>query len=119
MSLVWSHSVEDVDWNELAALYRAAPLGNKAPSARTCTRSRKDPASRFEGYGHTHAGNREASGERRQIASRMPFGVVSPLSFRLSRLKLMSRIAATFEALEKHGRKARYRSLPPATPPPD
>ena len=33
MSLVWSHSVEDVDWNELAALYRAAPLGNKAPSA--------------------------------------------------------------------------------------
>lgn len=33
MSLVWSHSIEDVDWNELAALYRAAPLGNKVPSA--------------------------------------------------------------------------------------
>lgn len=33
MSLVWSYSIEDVDWNELAALYRAAPLGNKVPSA--------------------------------------------------------------------------------------
>ena len=33
MNLVWSHSVEDLDWNELAALYRAAPLGNKLPSA--------------------------------------------------------------------------------------
>jgi len=33
VNLVWSHSVEDLDWNELAALYRAAPLGNKLPSA--------------------------------------------------------------------------------------
>ena len=33
MNLVWSHSIEDLDWNELAALYRAAPLGNKLPSA--------------------------------------------------------------------------------------
>lgn len=36
MSLVWSDSAEDVDWDELAALYRAAPLGNKlAPALRT------------------------------------------------------------------------------------
>lgn len=29
MSLVWSDSIAELDWNELAALYRAAPLGNK------------------------------------------------------------------------------------------
>ncbi|WP_280151033.1 GNAT family N-acetyltransferase [Piscinibacter sp. XHJ-5] len=29
MSLAWSDSTADLDWNELAALYRAAPLGNK------------------------------------------------------------------------------------------
>ena len=29
--LVWSDSIDDVDWNELAALYQAAPLGNKNP----------------------------------------------------------------------------------------
>ncbi len=28
-SLVWSDSISDLDWNELADLYRAAPLGNK------------------------------------------------------------------------------------------
>lgn len=27
----WSTSIETLDWNELAALYRAAPLGNKDP----------------------------------------------------------------------------------------
>ncbi len=27
----WSHSVDSLDWDELAALYRAAPLGNKNP----------------------------------------------------------------------------------------
>jgi ribosomal protein S18 acetylase RimI-like enzyme len=32
MELSWSHSLDDVDWVELAALYRAAPLGNKRPS---------------------------------------------------------------------------------------
>jgi len=31
-SLVWSDSLDDVDWNELSALYRAAPLGHKRPS---------------------------------------------------------------------------------------
>ena len=31
MPLVWSHSIDGLDWNELAALYRAAPLGNKTP----------------------------------------------------------------------------------------
>lgn len=31
MSLIWSNSIDSFDWTELAALYRAAPLGNKAP----------------------------------------------------------------------------------------
>ncbi len=31
MPLVWSHSIENLDWVELAALYEAAPLGNKHP----------------------------------------------------------------------------------------
>lgn len=32
MPLVWSYSIDGLDWNELAALYDAAPLGNKNPS---------------------------------------------------------------------------------------
>ncbi len=32
MPLVWSYSIDDLDWNELTALYQAAPLGNKHPS---------------------------------------------------------------------------------------
>ena len=32
MPLVWSHSIDGLDWNELSALYDAAPLGNKNPS---------------------------------------------------------------------------------------
>jgi ribosomal protein S18 acetylase RimI-like enzyme len=32
MSLVWSDTIDNVDWDELTALYRAAPLGNKNPS---------------------------------------------------------------------------------------
>lgn len=31
MPLIWSHSIDNFDWDELAALYRAAPLGNKTP----------------------------------------------------------------------------------------
>lgn len=31
MPLAWSHSIDNLDWNELAALYLAAPLGNKTP----------------------------------------------------------------------------------------
>lgn len=31
MPLVWSHSIDKLDWDELAALYRAAPLGSKTP----------------------------------------------------------------------------------------
>ena len=31
MPLVWSHTLHDVDWSELSALYLAAPLGNKSP----------------------------------------------------------------------------------------
>jgi len=30
--LIWSHSIDGLDWNELSALYDAAPLGNKNPS---------------------------------------------------------------------------------------
>ncbi len=33
MPLVWSHSIDSLDWNELSALYRAAPLGNKNPDS--------------------------------------------------------------------------------------
>lgn len=29
MALTWSESIADIDWHELEALYRAAPLGNK------------------------------------------------------------------------------------------
>ena len=32
MQLVWSHSIEGLDWGELSALYDAAPLGSKTPS---------------------------------------------------------------------------------------
>ena len=32
MALEWSDAIDDVDWDELAALYRAAPLGNKQPA---------------------------------------------------------------------------------------
>ena len=30
--LIWSYSTDGLDWNELAALYDAAPLGSKSPS---------------------------------------------------------------------------------------
>ena len=30
--LIWSDSLEDLDWDELSALYLAAPLGNKSPA---------------------------------------------------------------------------------------
>jgi GNAT superfamily N-acetyltransferase len=31
MSLHWSSDIDELDWNALAALYRAAPLGDKRP----------------------------------------------------------------------------------------
>lgn len=31
MTLTWMHSTDGVDWDELSALYRAAPLGEKPP----------------------------------------------------------------------------------------
>ena len=31
MSYEWKHSADGVDWEELVALYRAAPLGEKSP----------------------------------------------------------------------------------------
>ena len=31
VALEWKHSTEGVDWEELSALYRAAPLGDKKP----------------------------------------------------------------------------------------
>ncbi len=30
MPLIWSDTIDDLDWNELEALYRAAPLGTKS-----------------------------------------------------------------------------------------
>jgi GNAT superfamily N-acetyltransferase len=33
MELIWKETIEDVDWEELAALYRAAPLGTKDAAA--------------------------------------------------------------------------------------
>lgn len=32
MTLIWSDTLDDLDWNELTALYQAAPLGNKNPA---------------------------------------------------------------------------------------
>ena len=32
MAIEWKHSVDGVDWEELSALYRAAPLGDKKPA---------------------------------------------------------------------------------------
>ena len=32
MALEWKYSINGVDWEELSALYRAAPLGDKKPS---------------------------------------------------------------------------------------
>jgi citrate lyase synthetase len=31
VALEWKHSTDEVDWRELSALYRAAPLGDKEP----------------------------------------------------------------------------------------
>ena len=31
MTIEWKYSSDDVDWDELSALYRAAPLGDKKP----------------------------------------------------------------------------------------
>ena len=31
MALEWKHSIDGVDWEELSALYRVAPLGDKKP----------------------------------------------------------------------------------------
>jgi GNAT superfamily N-acetyltransferase len=33
MPLEWKHATDGVDWDELSALYRAAPLGDKKPQA--------------------------------------------------------------------------------------
>ncbi len=32
MTLEWKYSADEVDWEELSALYRAAPLGEKPPA---------------------------------------------------------------------------------------
>lgn len=32
MPLVWTHLIDNIDWNELSALYLAAPLGHKKPA---------------------------------------------------------------------------------------
>jgi GNAT superfamily N-acetyltransferase len=37
MGLDWSDRLDDVDWDELSALYRAAPLGNKCAESLRAT----------------------------------------------------------------------------------
>lgn len=32
MALEWKHTADGIDWDELSALYRAAPLGDKKPA---------------------------------------------------------------------------------------
>lgn len=32
MALVWTASIDELDWDELSALYRVAPLGEKSPA---------------------------------------------------------------------------------------
>ena len=32
MTIVWKESLQEIDWDELSALYKAAPLGNKSPA---------------------------------------------------------------------------------------
>ena len=32
MTIVWKDSLREIDWDELSALYKAAPLGNKSPA---------------------------------------------------------------------------------------
>lgn len=32
MALEWKHTEDSVDWDELSALYKAAPLGDKKPT---------------------------------------------------------------------------------------
>ena len=32
MSVFWNEGLAAIDWNELSALYRIAPLGNKTPA---------------------------------------------------------------------------------------
>jgi citrate lyase synthetase len=32
MALEWKHTTDGIDWDELSALYRAAPLGDKKPA---------------------------------------------------------------------------------------
>ena len=29
--MIWTHSIDDIDWQALSALYRRAPLGDKSP----------------------------------------------------------------------------------------
>lgn len=33
MTLEWKYSIDGVDWDELSAMYRAAPLGDKKPTS--------------------------------------------------------------------------------------
>ena len=33
MAITWSYTIDGIDWHELEALYRAAPLGNKDAAA--------------------------------------------------------------------------------------
>jgi ribosomal protein S18 acetylase RimI-like enzyme len=32
MTIIWKESLQEINWDELSALYKAAPLGNKSPA---------------------------------------------------------------------------------------
>jgi ribosomal protein S18 acetylase RimI-like enzyme len=62
-SITWSDSVDGVDWDELEALYRAAPLGNKsAAGLRTVFGNSRYRLFAFEGGRLVAAGRALADG---------------------------------------------------------
>jgi ribosomal protein S18 acetylase RimI-like enzyme len=61
--VTWSESIDAFDWNELEALYRAAPLGNKsAAGLRTVFRNSRFRAFAFEDGRLVGAGRALADG---------------------------------------------------------
>ncbi|MBR0856162.1 GNAT family N-acetyltransferase [Bradyrhizobium liaoningense] len=67
MTIVWTDSLADVDWDELSALYRIAPLGNKAPAdlarvfGNSMFRASAHDAGRLVGAGRALAGGRDCA----------------------------------------------------------
>jgi ribosomal protein S18 acetylase RimI-like enzyme len=67
LAIAWSHSTDGIDWSELEALYRAAPLGNKSAAglatvfgnSRYCCFARED--GRLVGAGRALADGADCS----------------------------------------------------------